>query len=509
MNYKAYINRSILTVFFSGLALAVSAQKEFNILRFGAKSGLSTNNTLAIQKAIDEAAKQGGKVIIPSGNFITGPLSLKSNVELHLVSDAVLLGSTQRLDYNKLMSLISAQGQQHISITGNGIIDAQGRELVENLLQLLREGKLEDKQWLMKRPVEENRPNIIFFQNCKDVKVTGITLKNAASWVQNYKECDGVLIDNMTVQSTAYWNNDGIDIVDSKNVKISNSYFNAADDAICLKSEKADKSCENVLVENCKVRSSANGFKIGTGSLGGFKNIMVKNLTVFDTYRSAVALETVDGANLENVMVSGVRAKNTGNAFFIRLGHRNIDNRYSTLKNVLIENLTVEVPSGKPDIGYPVEGPPPKVLPHNLIPSSIVGLSGHPVKDITLKNIEIVYGGGASKAKAYVSTDSLALVPENAAGYPEFTMFGELPGWGMYMRHAEGVLLENVKLSYRDADFRPALVADDVKDLSVIKLNIPASEAKQTIVLNNVTNPVLKELNLPSGETGAVLTQSK
>jgi hypothetical protein len=365
------------------------------------------------------------------------------------------------------MAVISALNAKNVSISGRGTIDGQAHMLILSVFTALRDGKLSDNQWLTKRPAEENRTNLLFFKGCSGVKVSGITLKDAVSWVQNYKECTDVIVDSIRVNSTAYWNNDGIDIVDSKNVRITNSYFNAADDAICLKSEIPNGYCENILVENCTLRSSASGFKIGTGSVGGFRNITVKNLTIYDTYRSAIALESVDGGFLENVKIAKVRARNTGNGIFIRLGHRNTDARFSRIKDILIEDLDVEIPSGKPDIGYPLEGPSPKVAPHNLLPASITGIPGHPVEEVTLRNIKLSYGGGASQGKAHIRLDSLDQVAENIAGYPEFTMFGELPSWGLYIRHAAQVKLINVKVSLKGADFRPAFIFDDIHSLSL------------------------------------------
>ncbi|UEG51910.1 right-handed parallel beta-helix repeat-containing protein [Mucilaginibacter daejeonensis] len=498
--------KELLFVILLGFNIATAyAQKDHDITRYGA-SITAHNNATSIQKAIDAAAVNGGgRVIVPAGRFTTGPVVLKNNVELHLAPDAELSGSTDRLDYTVgKMALISAQGQHHVSITGKGTINGQAHLLISNLMQVLRAGKLQDDLWRTKRPTEQNRPNLLFFKNCKQVRVTGVTLRDAASWVQNYKECDGVRIDSMTVNSTAYWNNDGIDIVDSKNVTISNSYFNAADDAICLKSEIADGACENVLVENCTLRSSASGFKLGTGSLGGFKNIKVSNLKIYDTYRSAIALEAVDGGNIENVEVNGVNAQNTGNAIFIRLGHRNQDQRYSTVNKILIQNMKVEVPAGKPDIGYPMEGPLPKVAPHNLLPSSITGLPGHPVTNITLRNIDITYGGGASKEKAYVSLDSLNAITENPAGYPEFTMFGELPSWALYTRHAQNIKLEGLKLNLQAADFRPGMVFDDVTGLIMNKVAIPKDVSLPALVYKNVQKLSTVDLDIPSGKEGVL-----
>lgn len=499
------MKKTLATLALFGAILSVKAQKQLNIVDYGAKVE-NANNAAFIQKAIDEASKNGGgTVLVPSGHFVTGPIVLKNNVNLHVTPYGILAGTVNRADFGgDKMALITAYNKKNISITGNGVIDGQAHELVISMFEMLRSGQLEDAQWLVKRPTESSRPNLIFLKGCENVKVKGITLKNAANWVQNYKECTNVEIDSMKVISYAYWNNDGIDIVDSKNVTIRNSYFNAADDAICLKSEIPNGSCENVLVENCIARSSASAFKIGTGSLGGFKKITVKNLTVFDTYRSAVAIETVDGGFLEDVTVSNVKAKNTGNAIFIRLGHRNKDERYSSIKNVLIENVQIEVPNAKPDIGYPLEGPAPKVAPHNLVPSSITGLEGHLVENVTLKNITISYGGGAKKEKAFVSLDSLSSVTENISGYPEFTMFGELPSWGLYVRHVKGLKLENFNIELKDKDFRPAFVFDDAKDIKLNGVNVSNNADLPTIVYKNVANVSESKVVLPKGANAII-----
>lgn len=494
------INKQLFTLFFACLGFSAMAQKDYNIISYGAKTKANFNNATAIQQAIDAAAKTGGRVIIPEGSFTTGPILLKSGVEIHFEDDAALLGSTNRLDYaDDKMGVILARGQHDIAISGKGLINGQGRELVVNLLQLLTDGKIQDAQWKLKRPTEKNRPPILSFSNCTHVKVTDVTIKDASGWVQSYNNCTGVIIDHMAVESMAYWNNDGIDIVDCSNVKISNSFFNAADDALCLKSEKADKICDNIVVENCVLRSSASGFKLGTGSVGGFKNIRVNNLTVYNTYRSAIALEAVDGGRIEDVEIRNVTAKNVGNAIFIRLGHRNTDARYSTIKSVLIDGVKADVPNAKPDMGYPVEGPAPKVAPHNLVPASITGLPGHLAQSITLKNIEITYGGGASKSMAYVPVDSLDKVTENTAGYPEFTMFGELPSWGLYVRHAEGISISNFKVNLQQPDFRPALVFDDVNGLSLNSLAVPQTTTLPAIVYKAITNFTTGNIMLPAG----------
>jgi glycosyl hydrolase family 28 len=489
--------------------IAFGQSKTFNIVAFGAKGDGRTLNTVFIQKAIDKAAAAGGgKVIIPAGRFVTGVIHLKTGVNLWLHNDAVLLGSTNRFDYGKetVEALITAKDQQRIAITGTGEIDGRGRELVKNMYKLFRQGVIQDEQWKIKRPTEKSRPDIIVFTGCTDITVKGITIKNSACWVQDYRGCKNVVIDSITVNSTEYWNNDGIDISNSHNVSITRCFIDAADDAICLKSEGEPGTCENVSVSDCILRSSASAFKLGTGSRGGFRNIVVKNLTVYDTYRSAIALEAVDGGFLENVNIQQVKAINTGNAIFIRLGHRNNDSLYSTIKNIVIADVQVQVPAGKPDVGYPVEGPLKK-FSHNVFPASIVGLPGHTIENVELKNIVISYEGGGTKEKAFFGWDSLSRVPENAPDYPEFSMFGELPSWGLYVRHVNGLHLQNVQLSLQQPDYRPACLFDDVQNLKLSAVNIPFCNTQPVIILNNVKEHTFDQLKLPVEESKAIKMQ--
>ena len=517
---------------------AFAQQQTFVVTAFGAKGDGKTMSTVAIQNAIDKAAESGhSKVIVPRGSFVTGTLHLKTGVELHLQKGAILLGSTSRLDYGKgdAEAMITAKGKNNISITGQGEINGRGAAVVADLIRLLQAGVLQDAQWKLKRPEEKNRPKIISFEDCTDVKVKGITIKNGSGWIQEYSRCNRVIIDSISVISKTYWNNDGIDIMNSKNVAITNCYVDAADDAICLKSEgKILDSCENIYVANCTLRSSASAFKIGTGSKGGFRNIKVNGLKIFDTYRSAIALEAVDGGFLQDVDIRNVQAKNTGNAIFIRLGHRNKDERYSSIKNIRIANVYAEIPAGKPDKGYPLEGPllkyPPGIKPaapgsfqsispwnkddgdstameykHNIFPSSVTGLPGHEVENILLENIEIVYAGGADKRIACLPADSLNKITEATNSYPEFSMFGELPCWGFYVRHASGFTFKNCTLRYLKNDFRAAVIMDDVKGLVVQGLSIPSYSQAPVIILHNTPGPVLNKINLPVKNVKGVL----
>ena len=470
--------------------------KPFNILDYGARGDGTFLNTKAIQKAIDDAHQQnGGKVLVPAGTFLTGSIILKSGVELHLEEEAVLLGSTNFFDYqglNRWLALILADGQRDIAISGKGTIDGQGQELALNTDSLIHIGKVEDPHYnhRRRRPNEAKRPQIIEIVNCKNVKVSGVTILDAACWVQTYHLCENLRIDSITVKSNAYWNNDGIDIDNCKNVQVTNCDVDSADDGICLKSETKGASCDSVYIANCRVRSSASAIKFGTASHGGFRNVTIRNITVYDTYRSAIALESVDGGTLENIEVSDIEAKNTGNAIFIRLGHRNVDGKVGVARNIKIKNVKVEVPFEQPDLYYPMRGP---ALPffHNPIPSSVTGIPGHRVENVVLENIEIIYPGRANKGYAYIPLSRLSSVPEAEKEYPEFSMFQELPSWGFYARHVDGLEFKNIRLRTKEADFRPAFVFDDVKNLRLEGVDLLPSRKAQ-VILNDVSTANIK-----------------
>ena len=492
--------RDILNIVFVCIFFNVNAQ-EYRVTSFGAKGDGETLDTEAIQAAIDSASiNGGGKVIIPEGTFLSGSIILKTGVQLHLDKNGVLLGSTNPYDYkslNRWKSLILAHDQNNISITGQGIINGQGKELALKVDSLFHVGKLDSKHYNLrrKRPSEILRPQIVEMGNCKDILISEVTLKNAACWVQTYDKCENLVLDRIIVDSDAYWNNDGIDISDCTNVRITGCYVNSGDDGICLKSHSKDHINENVYIADCTIRSSASAIKFGTASHGGFKNITIENITIFDTYRSALAFEAVDGGYIENVVVNNVSATNTGNAIFIKLGHRNKEGEIGTIKNIAIKNLNVQIPFAKPDLKYTIQGP---VAPffHNIFPASISGLPGHNVENISLENISISYPGRGDQGYANLPLWRLNSVPENEHAYPEFSMFGELPSWGLYVRHVDGLSMKNVRLSAREPDYRPAYVFDDVKNLNIEGGSVFSLSKHSQFVIKDVNGLNLNNLSI-------------
>jgi hypothetical protein len=470
-----------------------SSAKDYPASLFGIYSDGATLNTRSIQFAIDYIHQQGGgRLVFDVGRFLTGSIHLKSNVTLHLLEGAVLLGVLNPMDYDRkgFTALVLAHDQQNIAITGKGVIDGQGRQVARNVAAMVHKGLIKDA-FRNDRPEVEIRPMLIYFRSCSTVLIRGVTIRNAAAWVQTYDQCKNLRVDSITVDSRAFWNNDGIDIVDCDSVAITNSYIDAADDGICLKSHDPNSVCQNILVRNCTIRSSANAIKFGTASRGGFRNIRIINNKVFDTYRSAIALEAVDGGFIVNVEVDSLQVLNTGNAIFLRIGER-VSGKKGRLENIRISHVSVEIAATKPDAGYEYEGPI-EDMPRNISPAVIMaGLPGAMIKDVSLKNIELKHPGGGNPLFAKISLEGLDSVPEKPAAYPDFSMFRELPAWGIYIRHARNVQVSNLSLLCGKKDYRTAIVLDDVHHSQFIATDIKEPGNKKSFYQYHSTEIIFK-----------------
>ena len=438
--------------------------------------------TQQLQQSIDKIHKQGGgRLTLPPGTYLTGSLMLRSGVELHLEEGATLLGSTNPYDYppvntghtddhrndNASMALITADGAEHIRISGKGTIDGQGLQLALNVDSLHHTGERPDPHYnhRRQRPSETARPKLFFFHDCHDVQIDGVRLRSSANWGLSFDLCEQVRLTQLDIENRAYWNNDGIDLTDCRHVLVADCRINSADDGICLKSYHINSECYDIEVARCDIRSSASAVKFGTASWGGFRKVHVHDIKVSDTFRSAIAIESVDGGRIDSILVERVTAVNTGNALFLRLGQR-AGEHPGILRNVTIRQLRCEIPFGRPDEAYDLRGPEVDFF-HNPFPSSICGIPDNRIENVTLENIEVSCPGRASKGMAYVPLWRIHDVPEQIQKYPEFSMFGELPAWALYVRHVKGFQLRNVRFTLRDTDFRPAFVFDDALDIQM------------------------------------------
>ena len=437
--------------------------------------------TRQLQQAIDDVYKKGGgRVVLGKGIYLTGGVMLRSGVELYLEEGATLLGSTNPYDYkpirvaqtsdtrndNASMALLMADGAENISITGSGTIDGQGQQLALNIDSLHHTGERVDPNYNQRRqrPSETARPKLLFLYGCKSVHIEGVKLRSSANWGLSLHLCSQVKLQHLDIENRAYWNNDGIDLTDCQHVLVADCTINSADDGVCLKSYHTDSECYDVEIARCNIRSSASAVKFGTASWGSFRKVYVHDIKVRDTFRSAIAIESVDGAKVSDILVERISAENTGNPFFMRLGHR-AGQQAGTMHHVTIRQLLCQVPFGRPDEAYDLRGPEVDFF-HNPFPASICGIPDHCIEHVTLEDIKVTFPGRASKSMAYVPLWRVKDIPEQIQKYPEFTMFGELPAWGLFLRHIRHITLKNVQLSLAADDFRPMIVEDDVEELS-------------------------------------------
>lgn len=497
----------------AGKRPALPARPELNLTDFGAVGDGVFNNTKALQQAIEQASAlpQGGTVRVPAGRYVIGATELKSKVALLLEPEAVLLGSLNIDDYylgGKLKALLHGANIAEVSISGGGSIDGRGRELALNINELHHSGKRVEADFNYWRNRSNHRPNVLSFYHSQALRIYDISIHNGASWVQHYGACEDLVIDNIKVHSDTYWNNDGIDINDCKKVQITGCFVNSADDAICLKSTMGKGHYnEDVYIADCVLRCSASAVKFGTESQGGFRKVKIRNIQVFDTYRAAIALEAVDGAFLQDIDVDGVQADHVGCALFLRLGQRNMnvaqDTPVSRFSNVSLKNINASISFERADLQYDMRGPALNAF-FNPIPASITGLPDAPLHGISLENITISYPGRANKGLAYRPYHQLFLVPQEREAYPEYTMFGELPAYGLYVRHVDGLTLKNIRISSREADFRPAIVFDDVKQLQLTKAELGGSQRPQ-LVMQQVPAPKLSDITSVNAQGARVV----
>ena len=477
---KIFISLLCLTV-----ALSASA-KDYYASMFGIKSNGTTLNTTAIQKAVDFISGEGGgKLIFKVGRYLTGTIELKDNVTIELGEGAVLVGSTNPYDYYRkgdAFGMVISNGAENIGIVGLGVLDGQGREVANNFLGQIALGFIQDP-FKLGRPA--NRPHLVYLCQSKNVTLKGINLRNSACWTCTTDRIENLLIDGVTLESRAFWNNDGFDIVDCTHAVIQNCFVNASDDGICLKSHHKDVCNDDVIVRHNTITSSASGIKFGTFGVGGFRNIQILDNVVYDTFRSAITIQSVDGGFAENILGDGLKSYKTANAIYLNVGQRRGE-KPSRMENITIRNVYAEIPVDKPDYGVDYEGPTLEDQPRNVLPCGIVGLAEQPVCNVTIENVEIHFPGGGDPSFAKVGTYELEKVPEMPTAYPEFSQYKELPAWGFYVRHAKGVHFHNVTLTAAEKDYRPAIVLDDVQgaSFSAVKATAPKLRTKIFVARN-------------------------
>ena len=489
--YKTFISRQcIMTLLLMACSMVAVAKKQvFNIMNYGAVGDGVTLTHEAINKAIDDAvSKGGGRVVVPSGDYLCGSIRMKSNIELHFEPGARIIAAPESLNAYDARepwegpqyqdgghtffhnSLIWAEGQDNISITGRGMIDGEG---------------------LTKKDTE-NAGNVqggsigtgdkaIALKLCTNVLIRDITIFRGGHFAIIITGCEKGTIDNVTIDT----NRDGIDIDCCKYLTVTNTKVNTPnDDGIVLKSSYALKKpvpCENILINNCivtgyklgtfldgtyipeKVNWVCGRIKLGTESNGGYRNIAISNCTMM--YSSGLAFEEVDQGRMENIAVSNITMNHVHHyPIYITTGCRNRGPKEVTSPSyggdIMISNVIADDAD-------------------SLAGIIVTGMKEVPLRNIRLHNIQIRYRGGGT------SDLSKKEYREQGTNYPEPRWAGPTPAYGLYARHVDGLTVRGLYLETIRPDYRHVVILDDVKNADIQDLTAPVQKGAEKIVIKN------------------------
>ncbi|RCG25940.1 carbohydrate-binding protein [Sphaerisporangium album] len=432
-----------------GLQSPASALAEFNVRDYGATGNGSTNDDDAIDRAINAAnAAGGGIVVFPSGRYRSRTIHLKSDVTLRLDSGSVILAASSGMDaaesngnddyqdyghshfHNALMW---GNGITNFHITGTGTIDGDGKLITGN-------------------PSSGQADKAIVLTECSNVSLTGVTIRRGGHFGALINGCHDLTIDDLKTVYADSGVRDGINLINSWNVTVTNSRIEASDDALVFKSDYAlghTYTSRNVRVRDTTVYSHENNaLQFGSETCGDFRDFRFDNITVLGAGKAGIGIVTMDGAVIEDVHYDHVTLTKTTSPIFMKIGERRRCPgsppagriRNITISNVTGTNLTAPVVTG--------------TVGASDYSST---LTGTPAVDIgpgiTLDNVDLTVPGG------HPASEATRVPGEFLSTYPPRD-YGPRPSYGYWIRHATGITLGG-DLRFTSNDGRPAVIADD------------------------------------------------
>lgn len=479
---------------------------------FGARGDGRALDSPAINAAIEACTRAGGGIVyLRPGVYRSGTVVLRSNVTLYLEAGATILGSLDLDDYREYPGppyrerpgpppkgdanqrhLIFAADAENLTLAGPGRIDGQGMHFNE---PSGRAPLPPGEQWAEVtahawRKRESGRPSpMLEFVRCRWLRIEDVRIENSPGWTLRPFDCDNVTITGISIRSPNYTPNaDGLDLTGCQNVFVSNCSIDTGDDAICLKSESdyggEPRLARNIVVTNCVLTTCCNGFKVGTATEGGFENITFSNSVIYnapgefrDRVISGIALEVVDGGWIDGFVATGIRMQRTRTPVFLRLGDRSrrhaAPGQVPRLRGVRIENLHAS---------------------ESLLASSITGIRGAQVEDVTLSGLRI--DNVLASRPEWLDR----AVPEKEDAYPEARMFGMLPASGLYVRHARGLSLRDIDLRTAAGEARPTVILDDVERVRIAGLgSSPVTGARPVVSMRDTRDAWISESAAPAG----------
>lgn len=303
----------LLNLLFVVCALSASAQHIYNVLDYGAKGNAITDDAVAIQRAIDDcSANGGGRVLFPAAHtFLSGPIKLKSNVDLHLEPTATLMANPDESIYHlsafgknegEGMMWIYADNADNISITGRGTIHGNGVKFMG--------AELADSYELKPVTTFDPRPHVLTLTDVRNLTIRDVTIRDGAYWTVHLIGCNGAVIDGINLlNNLKIRNGDGIDIDHSRNVRIANCHITSGDDCICLKNRREFEqygSCHDIVVTNCVMTSRSCAIKIGSENMDSIYNVAIDNCIITRSNRG-LGIQNRDEGTVSDVVFSNIQ----------------------------------------------------------------------------------------------------------------------------------------------------------------------------------------------------------
>lgn len=421
--------------------------KIFDVKDFGAVGDGKTLDTAAIQKAVDAAAYTGGTVYLGGGTYFSGQINLKSDMTFFVARDAVLLGTQDHGEYPLCeprtslcahrqlgRGLLYGENIKNIRITGGGMLDGNG------LYRFKMNDPVNDKRAL------DARPDIVYITYSDDITVENINMKNSAFWTVVPLSSGNVILRNLNLDCMNTPNRDGIDPVDCHDMTIYGCNIMAGDDGLCFKSSDP-VGCYNIDVWDMMIQSLASGIKFGTDTYYCLKNAHITDCAIKNVNRCGISLETVDGAEVENVVFERIDMTDVGAPVYITVGARNrlprggAHFRKSGMKNVTFRDMRF-------DRAYPFS------YTKNIREVMAVGQSDDQImENILFENCDFTLAGGFAEIPGCPNPI------DNR--YPEYDRHGLSAGHGFTVRYAKNFVLKNVNVKLESPDMRPLIAYFD------------------------------------------------